>query len=246
MMPRKRPLIPPATAPKIRAQFAVADEVSQRGWANALVWPDTGVLLVIGSRSDLPERFRGHYKNRVRIAQPVDRELRGLSNRQEDSPPEAYNRSAAAALAVRNLLVAQPPLQVVELTETDLPNVDLIREQLKGLSGDASKKHGGEAAVIVLSSRFKIETGKRQIFLSNDGAASVVARQHGIPTRHAGDVIAEISCADSSLGADECLSIFRDSLAISSPPAHCRPTTKDAFECDGNEDNSCPKCDGLD
>ena len=67
MMPRRRPAIPPAQRPPARARFLVAVEIPRRGTQGAIVWPDTGVLLGLGTDQGLLDRFRRHYRGRIRL-----------------------------------------------------------------------------------------------------------------------------------------------------------------------------------
>ena len=62
MMPRRRPAIPLAQRPPARARFLVAVGIPRRGMQGAIVWPDTGVLLGLGTDQDLLDRFRRHYR----------------------------------------------------------------------------------------------------------------------------------------------------------------------------------------
>lgn len=246
MMPRRRPVIPPAQRAPRRSTFRAADGIPRRGWPDAIVWPDTGILLVLGTDGQLLRRFRGRYGGKIRVADVVDREIRGLSEGVPgpDAPDTEYDRIAAATHAVRELLLGARSLPVVRLREQDLEEVAHVTEQLRALSDDKNKKHGGEAQIIVLAARTASEQGCRQVLLTNDGGASVVAHQHGIPARHAADVIAELACADASLTPEMCLAVFRASVPISAPPAHCRPTDAAAFTCRATS-SGCAACDST-
>lgn len=246
MMPRRRPVIPPAQRAPRRSTFRAADGIPRRGWPDAIVWPDTGILLVLGSDGDLPGRFRHRYGGRVRVADVVDHEIRGLSEARPapDAPNTEYDRVAAAIRAVRELLLGVRSLPVARLRDEDLEEVAQVTEQLRALSDDKDKKHGGEAQIIVLAARAASEQEGRHVLLTNDGGASVVAHQHGIPARHAADVIAELACADTGLTPEMCLASFRASVPISAPPAHCRPTDTAAFACRGTS-SGCTACDNT-
>ena len=67
MMPRRRPVIPPVQRPPARSRFVVAADIPRRGPRRAIVWPDTGVLLALGTDQALLDRFRRHYRGRIRL-----------------------------------------------------------------------------------------------------------------------------------------------------------------------------------
>ncbi|MER6574706.1 hypothetical protein [Nonomuraea sp. NPDC001023] len=131
-----------------------------------------------------------------------------------------------------------------ELIAEDLPVVDRIREALKNLPGGMDKAHGGEAELIALASREQKTTGARQVLLSNDGGASVVAALYQIPTRHAADVLAEFACADPELSPAECMTLFTSACEVSAPPTVARPADASAFAC-SSADGVCTPCDNA-
>ena len=121
MMPRRRPAIPLAQRPPARARFLVAAGIPRRGAQGAIVWPDTGVLLGLGTDQDLLDRFRRHYRGRIRLAKLVCRELRAFSEQPTgEAPDEDYDRITAATRAVRTLLIGESALPVTELADDDL------------------------------------------------------------------------------------------------------------------------------
>jgi hypothetical protein len=201
----------------------------------------------MGTSDDLSERFRQHYRGRVRVANSVSREVRGHSDATlaPDSTDQEFRKREAATRAVHGFLLGDRTLPLVKLQEEDLDEVAEVAAQLKALSRDKEKRHGGEAEIIVLALRAREAKGGRHILLANDGGASVVAASRGIPARHAADVLAELSCADSTLEAESCLAVFGLSLAVSAPPAHCRPADAEAFTCRAGRDG-CPPCDSVD
>ncbi len=219
MMPRRRTVIPPAPRPSSRAAFQVATSAPRRGWPDAIVWPDTGVLLGLGTDQTLLDRFRAHYGGRVRVVRGVDREIRShsLDNLAPNAADEDRARVAAATRVVQAFLIGPGVWPVVELSMADLTDVDTVREQLRALSDDPGRKHGGEAEIIVLASRAAASDGNRHVLLANDGPASVVAHRRGIPTRHIGDVLAEFACADPELSADQCLAACLLAMTVSKP-----------------------------
>ena len=104
-----------------------------------------------------------------------------------------------------------------------------VTEQLKALSEVPGKRHSGEAELIVLAEKQAALGQGKHILLSNDGGASIVAGQHGISTRHIGDILAEFACADPELAAEACMRAFNVAIRISAPPFSSRPTSVQAF-----------------
>jgi hypothetical protein len=245
MMPRRRPVIPPAQRPPARSTYQRASGIPRRGVLDALVWPDTGVLLSLGTDETLLGRFRGHYQGRIQVTKTVVRELRQHSERSTAGlPDDDYDRVIAAGRAYRSLLLGQGRLEPVEATTADLLEIEHVTQQLKGLSEATDKRQGGEAEIIVLATGQAILKHRQHVLLTNDGGASVIADRYGIPARHFGDLLAEFTCADSELDATECLRIFIDAVRISAPPAHCRPSSVDCFTCAKGE-AGCVPCDAV-
>jgi hypothetical protein len=243
MMPRLRPVIPLAQRPPAPSTFLVASGVPRRGILDAVVWPDTGVLLSLGTNEALVGRFRTHYEGGIRITKVVARELRRHSERSTAGlSVDDYDRVIAAGRAYRSLLLGPDGLEPVGATTADLPEIEDVTQQLKGLSETTDKRHGGEAEIIVLASG---QVGlQQQVLLTNDGGASVIAGRHGISARHFGDILAEFACADRELSAAECFRIFTDAVRISAPPAHCRPPSREYFTC-VKDGAGCALCDAV-
>ena len=245
MMPRRRPAIPPAQRPPARARFLVAVEIPRRGTQGAIVWPDTGVLLGLGTDQGLLDRFRRHYRGRIRLTKLVCRELRAFSEQPTGgAPDEDYDRITAATRAVRTLLIGESALPVTELGDEDLAAAASVTEQLKALSEVPGKRHGGEAELIVLAEKLAVLGRGKHVLLSNDGGASIVAGQHGISTRHIGDVLAEFACADPDLAAEACMRAFDVAIRISAPPVRSQPTSVQAFTCTRTA-TGCDQCDKI-
>jgi hypothetical protein len=245
MMPRRRPMIPPAQRPPVRSTYVVAQGIPRRGVLDAVIWPDTGVLLNLGTDEALLNRFRRHYQGRIRVTKTVARELRRHSEHSTVGlPDDDRNRVAAAGQAFHSLLVGPGRLNPVEAALADLPDIANVTQQLKARSESVDKRHGGEAEIIVLASKQATRQRRKNVLLTNDGDASVIAGQHGIPARHFGDILAEFACADRELSAAECLRVFTAAVRISAPPAHCRPSKADYFTCAKNE-AGCALCDTM-
>jgi hypothetical protein len=245
MMPRRRPAIPPAQRPPARASFLVAAEIPRRGPRGAIVWPDTGVLLGLGTDQAMLDRFRRHYRGRIRLTKLVCRELRAQSEiATGEASDEEYDRITAATRAVQALLIGERALPVAELADEDLTAVENVTEQLKALSEGTGKRHSGEAELIVLATKQAALDQHKHILLSNDGGASIVAGRHGISTRHIGDILTEFACADVNLAADACLGAFNVAIRVSAPPAHSRPSSVEAFTC-ARRVTGCAECDRI-
>ena len=245
MMPRRRPVIRPAQRAPARARFLVAMDIPRRGTQGAIVWPDTGVLLGLGTEQDLLDRFRRHYRGRIRLTALVCRELRALSEQPTgEASDDDYDRIMAATRAVQTLLIGESALPVAELGDEDLTAVGNVTEQLKALSEDPGRRHSGEAQLIVLAEKQAALGESKHILLSNDGGASIVAGEHGISIRHIGDVLAEFACADPDLAAETCMQAFNVAIRISAPPVRSRPTNVQAFTC-ARSVTGCDQCERI-
>lgn len=244
MPQRRRPVIPTKLSGPARSEFRKATGIPRRGWDDATVWPDAGILLLLGTAEDLPGRFARHYHGRARIPRKIENEVRGHSSGGGTTDME-QRKSRAATAVVRALFLGSGTFPKLELTDADLPLVDRVITALKNLPGGKGKAHGGEAVLIALAVRHKRATGERQVLLSNDGGASVVAALHDVPTRHAGDVLAELACADTKLAPARCLKLFIASCLVSTPPASCRPADDSAFRC-SRSGSACTPCDAVD
>lgn len=195
----------------------------------------------MGITQDLAGRFSRQYEGRVRVPRKIENEVRNHA-RPGGLTVHEQRKAAAASAAVATFFLGKSRFPQPELIMEDLPVVDQIREALKNLPGGMNKAHGGEAELIALAARQQNETGTRQVLLSNDGGASVVALQHQIPTRHAADVLAEFACADPGLTPAVCAALFKTACEISAPPAVARPADDSAFTC-GYANSLCTPCD---
>jgi hypothetical protein len=244
MMPRRAPVVPLAQRPPAISTFKVAIGIPRRGIPDAFVWPDTGVLLGLGTDVALLDRFRLQYKGRIRIARTVEAELRFRSNQNTAGLSAVeYDRVVAATAAVNALLVGPDRLLAVGAEMSDLPEVARIAQQLKAGSEDKTKRHGGEAEIIVLASKQARADGRAHILLTNDGGASMVADQHGLRSRHIGDVLAEFACWTPPLAAASCYAAFIAAVRLSSPPARSRQSRVGDFTCLMTA-VGCASCDG--
>ncbi len=242
MPQRRRPVIAARPPVPARNEFRRATGIPQRGWADATVWPDTGILLLLGTADDLPGRFVRHYRGRARIPRKIENEVRGHSSSRGATEGEQRKARAATAI-VRALFLGDGTFPRPELTAADLPLVDKIILSLKNFPGGRGKAHGGEAELIALAVQQQA-TGRRQVLLANDGGASIVAALHNIPTRHGADLLAELACADPELPAARCLDLFKESCLVSAPPASCRPADDSVFRC-SRSGSRCAPCDAL-
>lgn len=243
LMPNRTSIIPPSTRPPGPPQpavYAVDPTIARRGDPQCVVWPDTGVLLSIHASPnppdshgdyDMPTRFRAHYRKRTRLAPRITREIRGLASGSGTSAHD-FRVSSAASTAYTRLLLGPGALPPVALTADDAKEVEKVQAQLRALPGadQSPRKHGGEAEIIVLAAK-AAAGGKRHVILANDVGASVVAKAHGLSSRHAADVIAELSCSDPTLDATTCQRRFRLGNDVSGVPAACAPKDPTAFQC---------------
>ena len=239
-MKRKKPSLklPPKTEEQ---KFLSSEALPRKGLDNAWFWPDTGLLLFVGTDPSIPPRLRARYGGRLRITPKVENEIRGHSLATGASDKELAIRDAATA-AVRELLLGSHPLAKFSVEAEDLALIDKVLNQLKSLSSDAGKRHSGEAEIIAIAVRVRDKSGKPQVILGNDGDASLVAKRHGVYARHAADVLAEFACRDKSLEPSQCYALFTNSCAVTSPPKACWPPNEDAFICEGDA-TKCDSCD---
>jgi hypothetical protein len=244
MMPRRRPAIPPAQRASARSHFHATKGIPRRGWPDAIVWPDTGALLALGTSQYLLDKFYQHFRGRARLAKGVAREIRRLSERSSapDAPDSEHDLVAAARKVVQAFLLGDGLLPQVELSQQNTVEVAKVTEQLKALSDDSSRRHGGEAQIIVLATQAATLDRHRHVLLANDGGASIIADRYGIPTRHIADIIAELACANPDFSPQACLASFNAAMKVSAPPYQVRPTGTRAFTCSGTP-SGCSRCD---
>lgn len=253
LMPKKRVVVPaaPASGARPRPAYATEPAIPRRGDPDAVAWPDTGVLLSVHATPeppdsqedfDLPDRFREHYRKRLRLAPRVASEIRSQSYGVGTSDRD-IRLASAASLAYQRLLLGDKALTPVALTDEDVAAVETVKAQLRALPGanQDPKKHQGEAECIVLAEKAAAASGGH-LLLANDAGASVIAKQHGLPSRHTGDVLGELSCADPDLDAATCLRRFKAGNDVSTVPPAVAPQDEAAFECASAADGTCPIC----
>jgi hypothetical protein len=234
MRPRARPEIA-AAPPATRSRYVRATDIPRCGLPGVAVWPDTGVLLGLGVEEALPARFRRRFGDRTWVPRAVEQELRSHS--------DGFGLLAdAATRVVRAWFLGDRKARSLELTNADQAQFDRVRVALKGLSNEPGKKHGGESVAITLAARESRLSGVRQVLLVNDRDASIVAAQEGLSSRHIGDVIAELECADGALGGQASLELFAKCCAISRPPRHACQANAAEFTC-GRHSGVCATCD---
>ena len=193
---------------------------------------------------DVPAAFRALYAGRLRLAERVCKELRGISNGTPGGSDREVDLRDAASAAVSRLLVGEGALPPQRPELGDLPEIERVALQLRALPGAASKpgSHAGEAEIIVLASKAAPPSGPKQVLLANDAGASRVASVHGLPSRHAGDVLAELACADRKLTPAWCLRRFQVGDRVSGVPRSCAPTGPESFACARPDGDECPDC----
>jgi hypothetical protein len=244
MPKRKRPVVPqrrsvqPGSAQD--REFAVDSAYPQRGMDDVVVWPDTGIFLGLGTDDDLPERFRQHFKRRIRVAGRVVVEVRGHTDGGRSTPQE--DAKTTAAMQIRSaFFLGDGQLPILQLTEEDIEDAQAFMAALGASPGEAGKKHSGEAEIIALALRHGREVERRQVLLANDAGASRLAAAKGMTTRHIGDVLAELSCADEQVDAASCLEKFRSCCFVSAPPAKCQDKGVEDFACVASQ-GACARC----
>ncbi|MEW2427761.1 hypothetical protein AB0877_07090 [Micromonospora sp. NPDC047644] len=154
---------------------------------------------------------------------------------------------AHTAAAVAKTSIVDAGRCIVDAEEYDSKVFDEVLLKLQNLpkKGDGEHHefaHLGEAASIALCV-LRIAEGRRVVFLVNDGGASLVASQHGVPARHFGHVLSELSCA-GHYTSEEAFDVFAYAAAVSGIPVDSAPTGAKDLECRGNS-GSCGICDSL-
>ena len=140
IMPRRRPVIPPAQQPPARSRYLVATGIPRRGVLDAVICPDNGVLLSLGTEPDLLSRFCRHYQGRTRIATAVARELRWHSERPTaDLPDDDYDRVTAATRAYQCLLVGSGRLEAEPADRAPTAGRRGLRRAVPGLRPDRDR-----------------------------------------------------------------------------------------------------------
>lgn len=232
MAGRRRP-----TAESRVVLFRVSEDYPRCGRRDAVTWVDTNILLSLGVRDVARERFLKHYRTWLRTARAVVREVQTLSERSQDL------RVASAASTIRQhvLLGGSERLQIKALSTDDLQTRDDVMRQLQGLSGDREVSNGGEAELITLAIAERRAGMPTHVLLSNDAGASVVAAFHDVPTRHIGDVLRELACADDELTAEELHADLDQMATVSTMQASVRPRSAHDLACRRSQ-GACGQC----
>jgi hypothetical protein len=161
-----------------------------------------------------------------------------------DAPATDYALTVAASRVVQTFLLGDGVWLLAEPSMEDLPEIAVVTAQLKALSDDPGRRHGGEAEIIVLAAGAAAADGRKHVLLANDGGASIVAHRYGIATRHIGDVLNEFACADLEFKPDQCLTAYTQAARVSCLPAQVRPSGAEAFMC-AKVAGACVACDQL-
>ncbi|GAA1301746.1 hypothetical protein GCM10009579_83460 [Streptomyces javensis] len=245
LQPRQRKLeTQPRTTPLSRRHVPVSH-----------AWGDTGTLCSLALRPALLNRVLDLYGGSLVVTEAVAEEVR------------RFTRIPAARRSERNLLLCNGAdviarhLDNGEIKEYPLPpsagaldKLDQVLRQLKefeaaavertGRASDpisSAHKHAGEAHSIVSALR-TIEHGGTTVLLTNDGGAIAIAERNGIPTKHLGQVLAELACEDPALAASDLLGHFiQVTRRFATVPAQLRPSGEESFTCMKKGD-SCPLC----
>lgn len=242
MAPRRPPTISSKQAGKSPNEFLEATDVPMRGWPDATLWTDSGILLSLGTDPQLLARFRRHAGRRVQVPRTIQWEIRRISeNRAQNSEAEWR----AANTVVRECFLGSSVFPDPELNwQPNREQYQLIEDLLiilKNEPGGRDKSHRGEATLIALAVD-AMKTHPRAILLTNDGGASRAAGRYGLRSRHIGHLMAELGCADPSLSPEECLELFTTGRAVSSPPYGSCPKKAGDFAC-AKDGETCARCD---
>ncbi|WP_328667603.1 hypothetical protein OG905_11305 [Streptomyces sp. NBC_00322] len=196
------------------------------------------------------------YGSSLVVAEAVSREIRFKANI-PDARRKPENRVMCVSAEQVVALLDSGAIRVCELPPAPgtMDKLDRVLRQLREVDADQAKgvatsqvdsawKHAGEAESIVSAAR-TIEHGRTAILLTNDGGASRVAQRHGVPSRHVGNLLAELGCADRTLGATKLYDQFTQVTAkFASVPIDARPADSAFFECEMT-DATCCRCDSA-
>lgn len=244
MMPRRTRSIPPAASTPQR-RHAFSPLVPQRGWPNSIVYADTGILVSVGRNRSCIPRFEAHYAGRLRIAESVAMEI----ERNADPATPVDGRLRTAAALAKTTLIDGGSCAVDSDDNYDSRTFDEVHAKLKNLPRRSDEPnhplaHLGEAASIALCIA-RTSQGELVVFLVNDGGASVVAAQYGIPARHFGQVLAELICSGHFTSSDA-FDALAMATAVTGIPQGAVPMSASALECRRAADGrSCGACDAF-
>jgi len=221
-----------------------------------LAWGDTGTLCSLGQRPHLLERVLRLYGGSLVVTEAVSLEIRIKANKPErERTPEnrvmclsakrVADKLDSGEIRVLPLVQSQTVTNKQGIIQQQLRDLEANRRASLGLSDeDYAHKHSGETDSIIAALR-TIELGKKTVFLTNDGGASLVAQRHGVASRHVGDLLAELGCADSSLTADELYAQFNQvTTSFATVPQTARPADSSFFTC-LRSDGVCNVCDSM-
>ncbi|WP_154937258.1 hypothetical protein [Micromonospora palomenae] len=154
---------------------------------------------------------------------------------------------AHTAAAVAKTSILDAGRCYVDTNEYDSRVFDEVLLKLQNLPKKGEEQHHefahlGEAASIALCV-LRIAEGRKVVFLVNDGGASLVASQHGVPARHFGHVLSELACA-GHYTSEEAFDVFAYATAVSGVPVDAAPKGAKDLEC-RRSSGSCGICDSL-
>lgn len=231
-MPARRAIPPaPSAPPPPRHAFKTPPK---RGYLAATTMADTGVLYAAARTRYLLDKVITHYGSRLRVCDVVMGEVRHRAHSTVDAGRQLEKNAAAEAeRTLDRLMVA-----VDRLAPEDAPVFDEIVRQLRALKqartstaddADDHDRHAGEAASIACCVRIS-NAGTAAVLLTNDGDASLAADARGVPSRHFGQVLNELVCADT-LTPEDAHDHFTVASMVTTPPASCRPRAANDLNC---------------
>ncbi|KAB1116742.1 hypothetical protein F6X54_10710 [Micromonospora aurantiaca] len=208
-----------------------------------MAYADTGVLISVGRNRNCIPRFKAHYEGRLRIAESVAMEV----ERNASPATRVDGRVRTAAAMAKASILDGGSCQVDPDENYDSLTFDEVHRKLQNLPRRADEPvhalaHLGEAASIALCIA-RAGEGISIVFLVNDGGASLVASQHGIPARHFGHVLGELICGGLYTSVDA-FEAFTMANAVSGVPGDAAPASASALECRKSSDGqACAVCD---
>jgi hypothetical protein len=215
--------------------------VPARGWQDAYLFLDTGILVSAGLRRPYLKQFQDWFADRMVVAATVQMEIERLARPSQHRDARLSGAAGQAKIALMDTGL----VQIERLAASDTSVVEEIREQLQAMADDVDThqqnpfKHAGEAATIAIAQRWS-QAGKRIIFATNDGGASRISRQRGVAAMNFPQILRQFVCNGEMMAIDA-LDLFTYTDSISGIPLASKPDSEGYFACSAVNE-VCAKC----
>lgn len=235
----KRPVV------YLEQKSAFSSKIPSRGWGDAWAYLDTGIMYSTSARLTCLNAFMIHYEGRLFVVSAVAGEVRRAADPANSARIEGAVQNAARIARSRFL---DSGAVVVDDGDPDSKVFDEVYRQLSQLPKPAGevrheRANVGEAFTIAMCIKHR-HKGRRLVFLTNDGGASVVATFHEVPTRHFGHILRELVCA-GHISFEDAFEALTTAQRISGIPQDDVPKSPDELACNASG-QTCARCDPLD